>query len=68
MEPVVPEVGRPYYRAASTLDALAILEGDPDDEPPAPAGSNALRKWRRGELNPRPDVIHCGFYVRSLVF
>jgi len=25
-------------------------------------------KWRRGELNPRPDVIHCGFYVRSLVF
>lgn len=50
LEPIRPEVGRPYYRAVSTLDALAILEEDPDDEPPEP-GSRTLRKWRRGELN-----------------
>ena len=45
------QVERPYYRATSTLDALAVLEEDPDDDPSDP-GSNTLRKWRRGESNP----------------
>jgi hypothetical protein len=57
LEPVRPEVGRAYYRATSTLDALAILEDDPDGEPSEP-GSRSLRKWRRGESNPRPEVVH----------
>ena len=30
MEPVTPEIGRRYYRALSDLDALAIVEIDPD--------------------------------------
>ena len=30
MEPVKPDIGRPYYRALSDLDALAIVENDPD--------------------------------------
>jgi hypothetical protein len=50
LEPVQPEVGRPYYRAVSTLDALAIIEEDPEGGPSEP-GSNTLRKWRQGELN-----------------
>ena len=29
MEPVTPEIGRPYYRALSDLDALAIVEKRP---------------------------------------
>jgi len=32
------------------------------------AGAPARPKWRRGELNPRPEVFDCGFYVRSLVY
>src|SRR5262249_13545083 len=47
LEPVRPEVGRPYYRATSTLDALAILNEDPSNEPPEP-GSRALQKWAGG--------------------
>jgi len=67
LDPVEPEVGRPYYRAVSALDALAILEEDPEGGPSEP-GSNSLRKWRRGESNPRPKAIHRGVYVRSLAF
>src|SRR4029453_15323894 len=67
LEPVRPEVGRPYYRARSSLDALALLEPDSEGEPAPESGSNVLRKWRRGELNPRPKVIHDSVYVRSQV-
>ena len=67
LEPVQPEVGRPYYRARSSLDALALLEPDSEGEPAPEAGSNVLRKWRRGELNPRPEAIHVSVYVRSQV-
>ena len=28
-EPVTPDIGRPYYRALSDLDALAIVENGP---------------------------------------
>lgn len=57
LEPVRPEVGRPYYRAVSTLDALAIVEADPEDGASEP-GSTALRQWRRGESNPRPKALN----------
>ena len=38
-----PDIGRPFYRAVTTLDALALIE-----EPPptgAEGGSNSLRRW-----------------------
>ena len=51
LELVTPEIGRPFYRAITTLDALALIE------PPSGAegGSNSLQRWRRRELNPRPQ-------------
>ena len=55
MQPVTPDVGRPYYRARSNLDALAIMENDPDSPDPEP-GSTSLQWWRRRESNPRPKV------------
>ncbi len=51
MELVTPDIGRPFYRAVTTLDAVALTE------PPtagAEGGSNTLRRWRRWESNPRP--------------
>jgi hypothetical protein len=53
LELVTPDVGRPFYRAVTTLDTLALIE----EPPPAGAegGSNSLQRWRRRELNPRPQ-------------
>ena len=48
MEPMTPDIGRSYYRALSDLDALAIVENDPDS-PDLESGSTALRWWRRRE-------------------
>ena len=50
MEPVTPDIGRPYYRALSDLDVLAIVENDPDSTDSEP-GSNSLQWWRRRESN-----------------
>ena len=47
--PIRPEVGRPYYQAETSLQALELLE-------PLAAGSNWSRQWRRGESNPRPKA------------
>ncbi len=40
---VTPDIGRPFYRAVTTLDALALTE----EPPPAGAedGSNSLQRW-----------------------
>jgi len=67
LEVVVPEVGHPYYIAHTKLDVVELLDPrtrnfsadpndrrDPADRPQA--GSNTLRLWRRGELNPRPKT------------
>ena len=51
LEPVIPDVGRSYYRALSNLDVLAIVENDPDSPDPEP-GSTSLQWWRRRESNP----------------
>jgi site-specific DNA recombinase len=53
LELQTPDIGRPFYRAVTTLDALALIE----EPPPAGAegGSNSLQRWRRRELNPRPQ-------------
>jgi hypothetical protein len=44
LRPLIPEVGRQYYQAKTSLQVLNLLQ-DPDD------GSNSLRKWTRGESN-----------------
>ncbi len=53
MELVTPDVGRPFYRALTTIDALALIE-TPSGQSGAEGGSNSLQRWRRRELNPRP--------------
>jgi len=43
LELVTPDIGRPFYRAVTTLDALALIE-----EPPpvgAESGSSSLQRW-----------------------
>ncbi len=54
-EPVTPDIGRPYYRALSDLDVLAIVEIDPDS-PDSEPSSNSLQWWRRRESNPSDAV------------
>jgi hypothetical protein len=43
LELVTPDIGRPFYRAVTTLDTLALTE----ESPPAGAegGSNSLQRW-----------------------
>jgi hypothetical protein len=55
LEPVKPDVGRPYYRAVSKLQPLALLEIDTSSEGSEEC-SNPLRWWRRRESNPRPKT------------
>ena len=55
LEPVKPDFGRPYYRAISNLQVLALLDVGPTPEDPEP-GSTSLQWWRRRELNPRPEA------------
>ena len=52
MELVTPDIGRPFYRAITSIDAFALTEAPPAG---AEGGSNSLRRWRRRELNPRPQ-------------
>ena len=54
LDPTKGEIGRPYYRAHSTLDVLALLE-DPEHVG-SESGSSTLQKWRRGESNTRSRV------------
>jgi len=44
LAPTRGDIGKPYYRARSTLQALALLEPPPGD-PVADGGSNSLRWW-----------------------
>ena len=44
LQPMTPEIGRPFYQASTAIDALALIE------PPAAGaegGSNSLQRWRR---------------------
>jgi len=56
LEPTRPDIGKPYYIARTSLDALALLD-DPSEGVVSEGGSNSLRWWRRRELNPRPKVV-----------
>jgi len=51
MELVTPDIGRPFYRAVTSIDALALTESPSGG---AEGGSNSLQRWRRRESNPRP--------------
>ena len=57
--PTQGDIGRPYYRAVTNLQVLALLEDFPD-EPPSSGGSEGgsrpLRWWRRRESNPYEAV------------
>jgi site-specific DNA recombinase len=44
LDVVRPDIGRPFYRASTTLDALALIE-TPLDPAGADTGSTSLRKW-----------------------
>ena len=55
LEPVVPEVGKPYYRAVTNLDVLALVEGEPSSDGSEP-GANTLHWWRRRDLHPGPKI------------
>ncbi len=54
LELQTPDIGRPFYCAVTSLDALALIE-TPPDQSGAEGGSNTLQRWRRRELNPRPQ-------------
>src|SRR5262245_9607585 len=60
MQVVTPDVGRPYYRALSTLNVLAVIEEGHPLSGLAESGSNSLQWWRRRESNPRPRVRRRG--------
>lgn len=64
LEPVEPDIGRPYYRATTSLDTLALLE-PPSGESSSEGGANTLRQWRRRELHPRPRNLPRCVYERS---
>ncbi len=53
LAPTQGEIGRPYYVARTSIDALSLLEPPPGQNDPD-GGSNSLRWWRRRESNPRP--------------
>ena len=63
MEVVTPDIGRPFYRAVTTLDALALIETSSGAE----GGSNSLQRWSQPGSNRRPPackeaaaVLSCG--------
>src|SRR5262249_24533970 len=61
LEPTQGDIGQPYYRARSRLQVLALLEEDAE-KGDSEGSSNALRKWRRRESNPRSHMRygrHC---------
>jgi hypothetical protein len=63
LELATPDIGRPFYRAITTLDALALIE----EPPPAGAegGSNSLQRWDsfRMPCDGRPGAP-CGAFVQ----
>jgi hypothetical protein len=63
LELVTPDIGRPFYRAATTLDALALIE----EPPPAGAegGSISLQRWRRRVQSPRIPLLTTPFFLGS---
>ena len=53
LEPVCPDIGRPFYRAVTALDALALIE-TPSASNGTEGGSNSLQRWRRSYVAQTP--------------
>jgi site-specific DNA recombinase len=64
LEPVSRESGRPYYRALSNLQTLALFELGPAPDG-GDAGPNAFHWRRRRDSNLRYPSGHSGFQVGS---
>jgi site-specific DNA recombinase len=57
LEPVTPDLGRPYYRAQTTLQTLSLMEDMPGSEGSDP-GSTSVRWWTWSGSNRRPRECH----------
>ena len=53
MELVTPDIGRPYYRAITSIDALALTEAPPGN---AEGGSNSFAKVETPGIEPGSAV------------
>jgi site-specific DNA recombinase len=62
LEPTRGDIGRPYYRAATSLNTLALLDSL-EEQTMGKGGSNSLRWWRRRDSNPRPPACKAGVSV-----
>jgi hypothetical protein len=65
LQPVTPDIGKPYLMAVSNLQPLVLLEVkwprkgplSPESDPVLDTGSNSLQWWRWRESNPRPKKL-----------
>ena len=65
LQPVTPDIGKPYLIAISKLQPLALFEDkrprkgplSPESNPVLDTGSNSLQWWRWWESNPRPKNL-----------
>lgn len=53
LEPTPADIGRPFYRATTSIDTIALIDAPVEPER-ATSGSNSLRSWRWRDSNPRP--------------
>ena len=72
LDPIQPDIGRPYYLAVTAIDTLALIEPrqlePPSEGGASEGGSRPLRRWRRRESNPRPRPRCEGVYRLSRRF
>ena len=59
MEPTKGDIGRPYYVAQTSIDALTVLEPS-NAKNRRDGGSNSSRWWSRSGSNRRPPECHTG--------
>jgi site-specific DNA recombinase len=64
LKPIKGEAEKPFYRAETALEGLALIES-PLVPTPGDGGSRGLRQWRRPELNRRPRPRCEGLYRLS---
>jgi hypothetical protein len=57
LEPTKGDIGRPYYVAQTSIDALAVLEPS-NAKNRRDGGSNSSRWWSRSGSNRRPPECH----------
>lgn len=49
LEPIAADIGRPYYQAVTSIDALALIDSPTSEV--GQTGSNSLRQWASEESN-----------------